>query len=284
MFKRYYYLTKPGIVRGNMLSLVAGYVLGSSADDFEYAKLIWVIIGSSLVVASGCVLNNFIDRDIDSKMSRTKSRALVKNEIGLRQALAFGLAIGALGYLILFLSTNLLTVFVGLIGYVFYVYVYGWFKRRTDYGTLVGSISGATPPLVGYTASSGNIDLAGWLIFFVLVFWQMPHFYAIAIFRRKEYKKAKIPVMPLTRGIDKTKMHVLVHFFLFLCAVFSLWFFGFTGRVYLLTMSLASTYWFYIMTKYWKIDSDRWARKVFGSSLVVMLILFLSIVVDKILT
>ena len=148
MFKNYYLLTKPGIIRGNAIPAIAGFCLASS-KNFNALLLIETLVGISLVIACACVLNNIIDKDIDRKMKRTKERALVTGAITDKNALLFGIVLGASGLCVLEIFTNLLTVLIGVAGLIFYVVIYGWAKRRSIYGTHVGSISGAMPPVAG---------------------------------------------------------------------------------------------------------------------------------------
>src|SRR5579871_5606007 len=150
MFKLYVQLTKPGIIFGNLFAAVGGFFL-ASRGHFNPVLFVATVCGISLVIGSGCVVNNYIDRDIDAKMERTKKRALVKGAISGRNAILYASVLGIIGFLLLFIYTNLLTVCVGLVGYFFYVVMYTIWKRKSDIGTIVGSVSGAVPPVAGYT-------------------------------------------------------------------------------------------------------------------------------------
>jgi protoheme IX farnesyltransferase len=239
------------------------------------------LIGLSFVIASACVFNNYIDRGIDEKMARTKNRALVRKLISPRSAIIYGTILGLIGTLILFLYTNPLATFLALTGFFFYVVVYGIWKRRSVYGTLVGSISGAVPPVVGYCAVSNNFDIGAIIFFIILVLWQMPHFYAIAIYRRNDYAEASIPVLPVKKGIYTTKMHMLLYIAAFIVASIALTIFGLTGYVYLVVMSLLGLKWLLLCTEGFRAeDDDLWARKMFKFSLIVITLLCLMIAVD----
>src|SRR3989442_676200 len=147
--RNYYQLTKPGLVYGNAVAVIAGFAL-ASRGNFNFTLFLETLIGISLVMASGCVFNNYIDRDIDAVMERTKDRALVIGAVSGRGTLVYGTLLGALGFLALALWTNLLTVIVALTGFFFYVVLYTILsKRRSVYGTVIGSVSGAVPPVVG---------------------------------------------------------------------------------------------------------------------------------------
>ena len=185
--------------------------------------LLATVIGLSLVVASGCVLNNCIDRDIDRHMERTRGRVTVTGQISLKAALAHGLVLGVAGFGLLWWRTNPLTTALAGFGYFVYVGLYSlWFKRRSQYGTLVGSLSGAMPPVVGYCAVSGQFDAGAASLLAIFCLWQMPHSYAIAIFRLKDYEAAGIPVLPVARGIAVTKIHIVLYILAFMAATLAL--------------------------------------------------------------
>jgi protoheme IX farnesyltransferase len=176
------------------------------------------LIGLSFVIASSCVFNNYIDRHVDAKMARTKKRALATGEISIKNALIFGILLGLIGGSLLLIYTNLLTFFIAFAGFLIYVFPYSFGKYRTSYGTLIGSIAGAAPPLVGYCAVSNHFDLGALILFLIVVFWQMPHFYAIALYRFNDYSRAGIPVLPVKKGAYVTKMHMVLYTVAFIIA------------------------------------------------------------------
>lgn len=274
----YYKLTKPGIVRGNSISVIAGFFLASQGD-IDWWLLAYTLIASGLVMAGGCVLNNYIDRDTDARMERTKSRALASHKISPISALLYGGFITILGFIILYTQTTIQAVYVGMLGFVFYVYIYGYFKRRTEHGTLVGSISGAVPPVVGYLAVSGSYDIGALLVFLILVFWQMPHFYAIAMFRAKEYKTVKIPVLSLTRGMQVTRRYAVVYLLLYIIVSTLPYFYGLVNIWYLVIILLSGLYWLYVTIKTYDLSDNKWARKVFGNSLLCLSSFCLAIII-----
>lgn len=270
MLKDYYLLTKPGIIRGNIVTATAGFLLASKGD-VHYWTLLYLLIGLSLVIACGCVFNNYIDRDIDRKMARTKKRALVEGRIDARLALMYGALLGIIGLYVLVKDVNAKTALIGVVGLFFYVVVYGYVKRRSYYGTIVGSISGATPPLAGYVAVTNHFDPAAWLLFLILVFWQMPHFYAIAIYRLKDYKAAGIPVLPLEKGISTTKVHIMVYIVAFTIAMLALSALSYTGSVYAIVAGLIGLGWFsFGLRGFRSPDSQHWARSMFFVSLLAL--------------
>lgn len=281
--KAYYHLTKPGIIRGNLITAAAGFLLASKGH--LNLGLLWAVLGGiALIIASACVFNNYIDRDIDTLMDRTKQRALVTGLITPQNALIYAVILGLMGLGILLIYTNLLTVLVGLIGFVDYVFVYGKWKRRGTQGTIIGSISGATPPVAGYLAVTNHLDYAALWLFLILVFWQMPHFYAIAMYRAKDYAAAGIPVLPVKKGTTITKQHILAYIIAFTMAALALYFIGYTGKVYLIISAVLGISWFGLGLKGLKTDDEnRWARKMFFFSLIVITVLCATISVDAIL-
>lgn len=278
--KTYYKLTKPGIIRGNLISATAGFLLASKGD-IDGLLLLYTLFGISLVIASGCVFNNYLDRNIDKKMSRTKTRAIVTGEISGIHAIIFASILGFIGTVTLLLFTNLITAFLGLIALFFYVIVYGYYKRNSIHGTLVGSISGSMPPVAGYLAVTGSFDIGAFLLFLILATWQMPHFYAIAIYRLKDYKAASLPVLPAVKGINVTKKHMIAYTILFSLSVILLWVSGYTGLTYLIVMLATSAWWLRIGLRGFNTkDDNKWAKSVFKSSLFVLLIFSFMISID----
>jgi protoheme IX farnesyltransferase len=284
MFKTYYNLTKPGIIYGNIISTVAGFLL-ASRGHFSVQLFLATLIGISLVIASACVFNNIADSDIDDRMARTRNRALVTGTVSKQSAAIFGMILLLLGALALYYYTNRLALFVALIGFVVYVFVYTPLKRQSIHATLVGSIAGAVPPVVGYTAVTNRFDLGALLLFAILVVWQMPHFYAIAIRRLDDYAAAGIPVLPVKKGVAITKIQVIIYIILFLAATISLRVFKFTHDFYLGVMLVVGLYWLWMAVQGFKknIDNKAWARKMFLFSLVILLVFSITVSIDAII-
>lgn len=283
MFKTYLWLTKPGIVVGNIITATGGFMLASQAD-IDWWLLAATLAGTALVIASGCVFNNYIDRHIDGKMVRTKNRALVKGKISALHALSYATVLGVSGFLLLALGTNALTVCVGLVGLFFYVVVYGFWKRRSTLGTVIGSISGAMPILAGYVAVTGKIDSGAVLVFLILVLWQMPHFYAIAMYRFNDYAAAGLPVLPIRKGSERTKLYIVLYIAAFVAAVCLLTVYQYTGVTYLLVVSTFGFMWLWEGIKGFQAkDNALWARDMFRFSLRVIMVFSIMISVDALL-
>lgn len=281
IFQTYYQLTKPGIIYGNIMTAAAGFLFGS-VGHFDYVSFLGVLAGTSLVIGAACVFNNIIDRHIDAKMARTSKRALVTGAISVRNAFIYGFVLLSLGFLILLMYTNMLTVLIGIIGFIDYVLLYGFFKRRTTLGTLVGSVCGATPIIAGYCAASGRFDIAALLLFLIMVVWQMPHFYSIAIYRGKDYASADIPVLPVVKGVSTAKVHIFVYTLSYVIASFLLYVYGNASALYAAVMLLAGLWWLRLSALGFRAgDSEKWARKMFGFSLIILLVFSFMISINR---
>lgn len=274
MLKKYLLITKPGIIFGNLIAVIGGFFLASQGH-FDLIKLIAAMVGTSLVVASGCVFNNYVDRDIDSLMERTKKRVMVQGLISPTVALAYATVLGLLGALTLYLFTNVLALGFAVMGFFVYVCLYTlYFKRNSEYGTIIGSLSGAAPPVIGYCAASGHFDLGAAILLIIFCLWQMPHSYAIAIFRFNDYKAAEIPVLPVTRGINIAKRHIVGYIVAFTAAAISLYICDYAGIGFLIVTGLICFYWLFIAIKdYSKANEVQWARKLFFISILAITVL-----------
>lgn len=275
--KDYYRLSKPGIIYGNMITAIAGYLLACSLH-IKWLSFLGLVIGLSLVIGSACVFNNLYDRDIDAVMERTKKRPSVTGRISTRSGIIFGSLIGISGFTILGLFTNTLTLMVAALGFVVYVTAYTYSKRRTHWSTLIGSVSGATPIVAGYTAFSGRMDPAALIIGLMMLVWQMPHFYAIAIYRDKDYRAAGIPSLPVVAGKRVTGYFMVFFSLAFLIFSVLLYVYANVGLVYVLVMGSVSLFWLGLnISGSFAKSIDAWAKRSFRSSLMVMMIMSLAI-------
>lgn len=279
--RAYYQLTKPGIIYGNLLSCAAGFLLASKGD-INPGLFAAVLAGTALAIGSACTFNNYIDRDIDKKMARTKQRALASGEISGASALTFATVLGLLSFLILALFTNPITLAVGAIGVFSYVVLYSLTKRHSTLGTVVGSIPGATPPVAGYVAVTNNFDLGALLLFSIMALWQMPHFFAIAIFRMKDYAAANLPVLTVKKGTHTAKRYIVFYIAAYAIAVPLLTVLGYAGYTYFVVMSALGLVWLWKGLKGLVAAGDdaAWARRMFGFSLIVLLAFSVTLSLD----
>jgi protoheme IX farnesyltransferase len=283
LFKDYLTLTKPGIIIGNAIPAIAGFFVASQGT-FNVGICLAMLAGLSLIIASSCIFNNYIDRNIDSYMHRTRNRALVQKRISVRNAISYAIIVGITGTLILYVYTNVLTMLIALMGAFIYIVLYGMAKRHSIFGTEVGSIAGAVPPVVGYTAVANTFDAGALLLFMLLVFWQMPHFFAIAIYRKDEYAAASIPVLTVIKGNFRAKIAMCIYTILFVIATIALYIFHYTHGIYLFFAIILDIYWLSVCFRgFGAVNDNRWARKMFGISLLVLTALSYAMVLDAIL-
>ncbi|WFQ79697.1 heme o synthase [Xenorhabdus sp. SF857] len=282
MIKQYLQVTKPGIIFGNLISAIGGFLLASKGV-IDYPLFFATMVGVSLVVASGCVFNNYIDRDIDRIMERTKERVLVKGLIDPKISLIYASVLGIVGIVLLYVATNVLAMQLALIGFIVYVGIYSlYMKRKSVYGTLVGSLSGAAPPVIGYCAVTGHFDTGALILLLIFSLWQMPHSYAIAIFRFKDYQAANIPVLPVIKGISVAKNHITLYILAFMVATLMLTISGYAGYKYLIVAAAVSIWWLGMALSGYKTSNDRiWARKLFLFSIVAIMSLSVMMSVDS---
>jgi protoheme IX farnesyltransferase len=277
--KTYYMLTKPGIIFGNVITTASGFALASQGN-FNLMLFIITVMGLGFVVASAGVFNNYIDRVADSKMVRTQNRPFVKGSISTQKALIFGALLGFIGGFTLIFFTNFLTFLVTTVGFFIYLVLYAFLKYRSFYGTIVGSLAGAIPPVVGYTAVSNHLDLGALVLFLILILWQMPHFFSIAIYHFEDYAAASIPVLPVQKGMYITKLHMVFYILAFIMSSLLLNFSGHMGYVYAGIALFLGFSWLGLCIMGFTIESSQnklWAKQMFRFSLVVIMCLCLTI-------
>ncbi|OTU39523.1 heme o synthase [Acinetobacter pittii] len=277
MLRKYLFLTKPGILFGNFITTLSGFFLAAQGS-IDILLLLLTLLGTTLVVASGCVVNNVIDQDIDTKMQRTQNRALVKKTISPTVALIYALVLGVIGFSILWFGVNGYAFLFAMIGFIVYVGFYSlWTKRTSIHQTVIGSISGASPPVIGYTAVTHQFDVAALLLFLAYALWQMPHSWAIAIYRFDDYKNAGIPILPVARSIYRTKIECVIYILLFAAVLNGLYCFGYTNVFFLITFNALTAYWLYLSVIGFKAENDQlWAKRFFLYSVILITLLSLS--------
>lgn len=274
-------VAKPGIVLGNLITAAAGFLLASKGrvDGVAFPA---TLMGICLVVASGCVFNNCIDRNIDRKMIRTRDRALAKGLIPLKIAVYYATVLGIAGMALLCAATNLLAVVIVLAGLVIYVGVYSLFmKRNSVYSALMGSLAGATPPLAGYCAVTGRFDMGAVIVLSVFSLWQVPHCYAIAVFRLDDYTAAAIPVLPVKQGTAAARKHIVGFILAFMAATLMLTFVGYTGYSTLAVATALCLSWMYMAWCGYKASEERlWAKKLYVFSILTIFVLSVMMSID----
>ncbi|ANZ22657.1 protoheme IX farnesyltransferase [Buchnera aphidicola (Diuraphis noxia)] len=282
MLNSYLRIIKPGIIIGNIILMIGSFLFASSHSYFSFFLFLYTVLGTSLVIASACVFNNLIDCDIDQKMKRTSKRVLPNKMIHPRFALIFAIFLGFLGVFILGVLVNFLSMFVSIFGFFIYVVLYTLlYKRKSIYSTFIGSFSGSTPSMIGYTAVTQSIDICAILLFFIFIFWQMAHFYSISILRIKDYKKAKIPVFPVVKGIIITKIHIFYYIIGFNFLVALLTFLSYTSFTFLVLSFIFNFYW--LSLSYFNLKKKNHkenARQLFQYSILIVIILNILMSID----
>ncbi|WP_068983560.1 MULTISPECIES: heme o synthase [Lysinibacillus] len=274
---------KTGIIKSNLIPMWAGLTLGIYKNKMTFVEnipeIIFATIGSALVIGAAGAFNNVYDRDIDAIMPRTQSRPTVTGEMSAKSTLILAFAMLITGVALLGLASPLAAAF-GLLGVFLYVVPYTmWTKRRTIYNTEIGSIGGAIPPLIGWATVSNDITHPAILgLFFVMVIWQMPHFYAIAIRKHADYEAAKVPMLPVVKGMRRT--YYQTNFYLILL-IFSSFLFGTLSVGIMLVALLLSIAWLVMSIYGYRSNKDqtKWATKMFVFSLIHMTILFSTVIV-----
>ena len=272
---------KTGIVKSNLIAMFAGMALALYANQLNplimIPEIVLATIGSAFVIGAAGTFNNLYDRDIDRIMERTKNRPTVTGVMSLRNGLIFGSSLAILGLISLFIASPLAGLF-GFLGLFLYVIPYTmWTKRRTIYNTEIGSLSGAVPPLIGWAAISSDMMSPGVLgLFIVMLLWQMPHFYAIAIRKHDEYKAASVPMLPVVKGLRRT--YLQTNFYLVLLIAASFLFLPLSLGIVLVALLLSGAWLVLSIVGYHKMDEQKWARVMFIYSLNHMSILFATII------
>ena len=263
-------LAKPERTLANVITAAAGFLFASKWEG-HWGSFVELIVGSTLVIASACVLNNYLDRDLDKKMTRTKNRALANNRIGGVESVSYGAVLAALGFFTASLI-NWLTVGVLAAGYFSYVALYGLAKRYTVYSTLIGTVPGAASLVAGYTTVTNDLDQAALILFLIMLSWQMVHFYSIAIYRLKDYAAARVPIWSVKKGVKSTKVQMLTFLIIFIFSASLMTWTDYTGYIYLAGALLLGAAWLQLAVNGFNSkNGESWARQMFKFSLIVLL-------------
>lgn len=261
-------LTKPGIIRSNLLAAFGGFWLASEWS-VDWLLMVYTLVGTALVMACACVLNNYWDRDMDTKMERTQKRALPTGKIEPKIVLAYGIILGVIGTLILYVLVNPLAALFGLVGIFVYVVVYTmWLKRTSTWSTSVGGISGSMPPVIGYIAVTEVVDMGAILLFALLFLWQPPHFWALGIRRKEEYRAAGFPLLPVVKGVKRTKLQMIPYVALLLPVSVLFYTEGYVSITFTIITLLLSLGWLVHCLMGFKTKNDEsWAKRNFMISI-----------------
>ncbi len=281
-WRDYVQLTKPRIILSNLIAAFGGFWM-ASGWQINLLTLVLMLAGSSIVMASACVFNNYLDRDLDQKMARTQNRALPTGRIAPSHVLIYGAILGVVGTVLLALI-HWLSAVLGLVGIFVYVIIYTlWLKRSSTWSTSVGGISGAMPPVIGYVSVSEQLDAGAWILFAILFLWQPPHFWALGIRRKEEYRAAGFPLLPVVKGVRRTKWQMLPYVALLIPTSILLYTFDYVGVIYLVVAVVLGAYWLWLcISGLWAKDDEAWSKRAFMFSLYYLTITFAVIIVDTV--
>ena len=286
LIKSLYLLMKPRVMSLVIFTCAVGLLTSNSNIG-----IIDAMIGITLVAlgagAAGC-LNMWYESDLDALMTRTCLRPIPTGKINRKQALTFGIllsviSVGALNYFTNFLSASLLlfTIF-------FYLFVYTiWLKRKTPQNIVIGGAAGALPPVIGWTIATNTISLEPLSLFLIIFFWTPSHFWALSLYKSDDYKKAKIPMLPLTNGIESTKLNIFIYSLIMLPVIIMPYAIGFVGLVFLIPSLILTFYYNFLCFELYNYKKNKFnakkAKSIFGYSILYLFLIFVLFLIDKIL-
>jgi len=284
--KAFFNLMKPRVMSLVIFTCAVGLLIAPVKVGFISAifSLIAVAIGSG---AAGA-LNMWYESDLDSIMTRTCLRPIPTGKLTRNQALIFGILSSLLSVTALYIFSNLLAATTLVITILFYVFVYTiWLKRKTPQNIVIGGVAGALPPIIGWTIATNGISLEPIILFLIIFIWTPSHFWALSLYKSDDYKKAKIPMLPIISGVKKTKINILMYAILLFLVATSPFFFKFSGEFYLIISTLLSGYYVFISYQLFKAkilrNEKKLATKLFGYSILYLFLIFTSILIDKII-
>ena len=283
-WRDYVELCKPKVIALMLFTVIVGMLM-AAPGAVTLAQMLYALVGIGLVASSAAAINHVADSRIDAAMDRTKLRPLPSGSLDKTQVLIFALVIGGLGMLLLILKINLLTAvltFASLVGYAVIYTMY--LKRATPQNIVIGGAAGATPPLLGWTAVTGQVEADGLLLFLIIFTWTPPHFWALAIYRKEEYAKVDIPMLPVTHGEDYTRLHITLYTVLMSLITIFPYFTGMSGLVYLIGAILLNAGFLYYAISLQLTKSRPKAMATFVYSIVYLMVLFALLLFDRYLT
>ncbi|WP_394847576.1 heme o synthase [Pendulispora brunnea] len=272
-------LTKPRITAMVIITAAGGMCL--APPEVSAVTMVMLLIGMGLIVSGANALNMYLERDVDVHMVRTRKRPLPAGRMSPRTALWFGVAISIISVPILAIGVNATTALLGVLANVSYVLGYTPLKQRSHVALFVGAVPGAIPPLMGWTASTAHCDAGGLALFAILFFWQIPHFLAIALFRKEDYARAGLQVMPNVLGISATKQSIITHTGALVASTLLIFPLGIAGRGYLVTaFVLGCVFLGWASYGLRETSGNKWARSLFFYSIAYLVLLFIALAAD----
>ena len=277
---------KPRVMSLVIFTCAVGLLTSNSNINITDA-MIGIILVALGAGAAGC-LNMWYEADLDALMTRTCLRPIPTGKINKQQALIFGalltvFSVGALNYF-----TNILSASLLLFTIFFYLFVYTiWLKRKTPQNIVIGGVAGSLPPVIGWAIATNSISLVSISLFLIIFFWTPSHFWALSLYKADDYKKARIPMMPLTDGIEKTKFYILIYSLLMLPVIFLPYVIKFSGLIYLIPAMMLTIYYNFICYDLYKHKKNKFvlkkAKKVFGYSILYLFLIFVLFLIDNLI-
>ena len=280
LLKSYYILCKPSVVYMMLITALVGMLLAQeTVPSISYMFI--ALLGIALCSGSAAAINQVIDRSADASMNRTDKRPLPQGDISPIHASIFALVIGFLGALILYIFVNTLTMYLtiaSLIGYAFIYTVY--LKRATPQNIVIGGLAGAAPPLLGWTSITNSIDAYSLLLVLIIFIWTPPHFWALAIYRKDEYAKESIPMLPVTHGVAFTKLQIVLYTIILFLVSLLPYIVLMSGVIYLISALVLSSVFLYYSIKLYLGEGDEYAMKTFTYSIYYIFLIFIALLAD----
>jgi protoheme IX farnesyltransferase len=276
-------LTKPIVVLLLLVTTYAGMVVGGKAWP-SFSLTFWTLLGGFMAAGGSSALNQYIDRDLDKNMQRTQKRPLAAGRMMPAEGLAFGLVLSVLSFYIYAGFVNLLAAFLSLAGIVYYVVLYSiLLKKTTVQNIVIGGGAGAIPPLVGWAAATGSLNIPALFLFAIIFMWTPPHFWALAIVRRKDYARAGVPMMPVVRGERETRWQILIYTLELVAVTLLLPVFKFTGTIYLVSAGVLGIWLIYTAWQVWRKEGNKIAWKMYRYSSMYLAFIFLALMLDAVI-
>ena len=284
--KAFFNLMKPRVMSLVIFTCAVGLLIAPVKIDFinAFFSLAAVALGSG---AAGA-LNMWYESDLDSLMSRTCLRPIPTGQLTKNQALIFGIILSIISVTILYIFANFIAASILAITILFYLFVYTiWLKRKTPQNIVIGGAAGALPPVIGWAIATNEISLEPIILFLIIFIWTPSHFWALSLYKTDDYRKASIPMLPITAGIKTTKFNIFVYALILFPTVLTPYLFGFSGLIYFISAIIMSTYYLFISYRLLKekdsIIEKKLATKLFGFSILYLFVIFVFILIDKII-
>ena len=279
-WRDYLALCKPKVVLLILFTALVGMFL-STDGWIPFRAWFWGMIGIGLAASAGAALNHWVDEEIDARMQRTKARPLPRGRISGRQAVVFALALAVLSMAVLLTFVNALTAALTFASMVGYAVIYSMFlKRSTPQNIVLGGAAGAAPPVLGWSAVSGEVHGEALLLFLIIFVWTPPHFWALAVKRVDDYARAGVPMLPVAYGIALTKLHILLYSILLVVVTIVPFLVLMSGVIYLAGALVLGAGFVYYAAKLYRADGDKYAMKTFGYSIFYLSALFTFLLLD----